>query len=144
MKIGIPHLLAVLFSLAFFVGCESFYLSQSNMFVDEDGAVIAVDYGKIDKDHISTFTTPNGKELEFKSRFSVRVVMPDGTSFQAYQCFNELLYGALYRSNDEKWTYHANGSSCTVYELVEGKLYKPVFFGVVCRGPEKPSVEQRR
>ena len=138
----------VLFLLAFagllLAGCESFYLSQSDMFVDEDGAVIAVEYGKIDRDHVSTFIAPNGKELEFKSRFSVRVVMPDGASFQAYQCFNELLSGALYRSDNGRWTYHANGSSCTVYEQIEEKLYKPVFSGVVCRGPGKPSVEQRR
>ena len=125
-------------------GCTSFNLSQTNRFINEDGEVISVDYGSGNSEYVTTFTAPNGKEFDFKSKLRVRVTMPDGERFYAFQCFNELLSGTLYRSANEKWSYHANGFTCTVYRQNDQGLFAPVFEGVVCQSPEKPHPEQRR
>ena len=126
-------------------GCTSFNLSQTNRFINEDGEVISVDYGSGDSDYVTTFKSPmNGVEHDFKSKLRVRVTMPDGARFMAFQCFNELRSGTLYRSGNEKWSFHANGFTCTVYRLNERNQYEPVFNGVVCQSPQKPGKEQRR
>ena len=134
-------------SLLFLAGCTSFNLSQTNRFIDDDGQTITVDYGTGDSDHVSKFKSPmNGREFEFKSKLRVRVYLPDGTKFYAFQCMNDFTSGTLYKSDDEEWAYHANGFTCSVYKKVRETQpqYEPVFQGVVCQSPVKPRPEQRR
>ena len=146
MKIKIPHLLAAVFSLVLLSGCTSFNLRQTVRFINEDGDIIVVDYGDGDSEYVTKFNAPRtGKPLEFKSKLRVFVTMPDGESFYAFECVNELRTGAMYQSSDEEWYYHANGFVCTVYHRIgDTRDFKPVFTGVVCQSPEKPRPEQRR
>lgn len=122
-------------------GCVSFTPQQSSLFTDEVGNITSVDYGRSKTDHESKFTAPNGKVLTMKSKLGVRVTLPDGTGFTAWECMNPLRTGTMYRSGNEKWMYHANGVSCRVFKKVlnpEGKEdYLVVFEGIICEGPKK-------
>ena len=146
MKLKFSWCRAATFSLLLFVGRTSFNLKQTVRFINEDGDVIVVDYGDGNSDYVTKFTVPKtGKQMEFKSKNRVFLTMPDGTSFYAFECVNELRTGAMYQSADEEWFYHANGFVCTVYRRV-GKTQDlaPVFTGVVCQTPERSRPEQRR
>ena len=132
-------LAAALFAL--FAGCTSFSPQQSSMFTDSDGNIVAVEYGRSKSDHKSNFTAPNGKVVEMKSKLGVRVTLPDGESFLAWECMNVLPSGTMYRSDNEKWMYHANGISCRVFEKAQNANgeddYLEVFEGIICEGPKK-------
>ena len=127
-------------------GCTSFSPQQTLLFTDENGNVISVDYGRSKKDHESKYTAPNGQVLTMKSPLAVRVTLPDGTDFVAWKCMNppQLLSGTTYRSDNEKWIYHAYGTACQVFREAlnpEGqKDYLIVFEGIVCEGPKKESL----
>ena len=74
-----------------FSGCQSYRLVQRNVFADDDGHVIVVDYGRSEKEHVNTFVSPvTGKEMEFRSKLVVEVQLPDGDTFKAWQCMNFL------------------------------------------------------
>ena len=124
--------------LMFLTGCVSFILTQRCVFVDEDGKFTTVEYGSGKSEHTTTFTSPgNGKEMEFKSKLRVRVHLPN-ESFTAYQCMNVLQSGTMYRTDDKKWLFHANGFTCSVYRQTEDeKDYLLVFQGVLCESPKK-------
>ncbi len=128
-------------------GCTSFRPLQSSLFTDEQGNVVAVDYGRDAKERESKFTAPNGKVMTMKSRLKVRVTLPDGTDFIAWECMNPLRSGTMYRTSDEKWMYHANGISCTVFrESVNPRGerdYLVVFEGIICQGPKKDGADAR-
>ena len=132
-------LAAALFAL--FAGCTSFSPQQLSMFTDSDGNIVAVEYGRSKSDHKSNFTAPNGKVVEMKSKLGVRVTLPDGESFLAWECMNVLPSGTMYRSDNEKWMYHANGISCRVFEKAQNANgeddYLEVFEGIICEGPKK-------
>ena len=122
-------------------GCTTFKPTQSSMFTDEEGNVIVVDYGRDRKDHESTYTAPNGKVMTMKSKLKVRVTLPDGTDFLAWECMNEMPTGTMYRSNNRKFMFHANGISCRVFEKAvnpQGQEdYLLIFEGLICEGPKK-------
>ena len=122
-------------------GCASFTPMQTSLFTDEDGNVISVDYGRAEKDHESKFTAPNGKVMTMKSKLAVKVTLPDGTDFVAWECMNTLPSGTMYKSDNEKWMYHANGITCQVFTASvnpEGKNdYLLIFEGIICEGPKK-------
>jgi len=132
-------LAAALFAL--FAGCTSFSPQQLSMFTDSDGNIVAVEYGRSKSDHKSNFTAPNGKVVEMKSKLGVRVTLPDGERFLAWECMNVLPSGTMYRSDNEKWMYHANGISCRVFEKAQNANgeddYLEVFEGIICEGPKK-------
>ena len=113
-------------------GCSSFTPMQTSLFTDEDGNIISVEYGRAKNDHETKFTAPNGKVMTMKSKLAVRVTLPDGDDFVAW---------TMYRSDNERWMYHANGISCRVFESAinpEGKSdYLLVFEGIICEGPKK-------
>ena len=120
-------------------GCRSYDLVQRNIFADDDGNVVIVDYGRSEKPHVNTFISPvTGKEMEFKSKLVVEVELPDGDDFTAWQCMNFLPYGTMYRSDNKKWMMLANGFSCTVYIRTEEDetQYREVYRGVLCDTPE--------
>ena len=122
-------------------GCASFDPMQTSLFTDENGNIVSVDYGRSKKDHESKFTAPSGKVMTMKSKLAVRVTLPDGTDFVAWECMNPLSSGTMYRTNNEKWMYHANGITCQVFSKTvnpEGKEdYLLVFEGMICEGPKK-------
>ena len=129
---------ALLFSLVLFAGCTTFTPLQSSMFTDEDGNIVVVDYGRDQKEHESKFYAPNGREMTMRSKLKVRVTLPDGYTFIAWECMNPLATGTMYRSNNEKWMFHANGISCRAFRQTDDKRdYLVIFEGIICEGPKK-------
>ncbi len=124
----------VAFALA---GCASFHQTQRVKFVDDDGRFAEVVYGYGDKDHITTWTSPiNGKEIELKSKLRVKVSLENGPSFLAYQCMNTLRSGTMYKTDNDRWMFLANGFTSAVFELDEAnEEYKAIFEGVLCQPP---------
>ena len=134
----------LLLALALAAGCQSYTIVQRNVFSDEDGNLVVVEYGRSDSDHVNTFVSPaTGKEMEFKSKLVVRAELPDGTRFKAWQCMNFLARGTMYKTDNERWMLLANGFSCTVYRQTEEDetRYAEVFRGVLC---DTPDVGERR
>ena len=107
-------------------GCATFTRSQTNLFVDEDGNCISVDYGTRSKDHVFKMISPgNGQPMEFSSPLMVKITLPNGDRISAYRCFNPLPVGL------------ANGFSCTIYEqLPDESDYVHVFDGVLAKGAD--------
>ena len=125
-------------ALAFAAGCQSYDILQKNVFVDEDGNVVTVEYGRSESDHVSRFVAPaTGKEMEFRSRLVVRAELPDGTRFTAWQCMNFLARGTMYKTGNERWMLLAEGFSCVVYRRTEEDpaRYLEVYRGVLCDTP---------
>ena len=127
--------------LVMFAGCVSFKPQQACMFTDSEGDIVAVEYGRTKREHKSNFVAPSGKVMESKSSRAVRVTLPDGESFLAWECMNSLPSGTMYRSGDENWMYHANGISCRVFHKAVNPGtgqddYLVVFEGIVCQGPK--------
>ena len=120
-------------------GCQSYEIVQRNVFSDEDGNLVAVDYGRSDKDHVNTFVVPTtGKEMEFKSKLVVKASLPDGESFTAWQCMNFMRRGTMYKTDDDRWMLLANGFSCVVFRQAEDdpESYREVYRGVLCDTPD--------
>lgn len=130
----------VLFALgALLSGCHSFDIVQSNVFSDDDGNVLVIDYGRSDKPHTNTFVSPaNGETLEFKSTLVIEVTLPNGKHFIAWQCMNFLQSGTMYKTDDEEWMVHVNGFSAMLYQQTkENKTrYLEVYRGILCDSPE--------
>ena len=132
-------------ALAFAAGCQSFDILQKNVFVDEDGNVVTVEYGRSTSDHVSKFIVPaTGKEMEFKSKLVVRAELPDGTRFTAWQCMNFLARGTMYKTGNDKWMLLADGFSCAVYHQTEEDKtrYLEVYRGVLCDTPGERKVKK--
>ncbi|MBO5751040.1 MAG: hypothetical protein J6R80_01390 [Kiritimatiellae bacterium] len=125
--------------LAFAAGCQSYEIVQRNIFSDEDGNIVSVDYGRSDTDHVNTFVAPlTGKEMEFRSKLMVRAELPDGEKFTAWQCMNFLRRGTMYKTDNERWMLLANGFSCSVFRKDEESDggYLEVYRGVLCDTPD--------
>ena len=121
-------------------GCQSYQIVQRNVFADDDGRVIVVDYGRSDSDHYNSFVSPvTGKEMDFHTRLVVKVQLPDGDTIKAWQCMNFLPRGTMYMTDNEEWKVLANGFSCIIYHQTGEKPprdYLEVFRGVICDTPE--------
>jgi len=134
---NILHTVAAAFAALALAGCTSFHQTQVVKFVDDDGRFAEVVYGYGDKDHVTTWTSPiNGKEIELKSKLRVKVYMEDGPGFMAFQCMNTLGSGTMYKTDNDRWMFLANGFTCAVFELEDGSDdYKSIFQGVLCQPP---------
>ena len=47
---------ALLLALA---GCQGYTVVQRNVFADDNGNIVAVDYGRSERDHVNTFVSPD-------------------------------------------------------------------------------------
>ena len=122
-------------AVALLQGCLSYTIVQRNVFVDDRGNAVAVEYGRSESEHVNSFRSPvNGDEMEFRSKLVVRAELPDGDTFKAWQCMNFLPYGTMYRTDNDEWMLHANGFTCTIYQQSEEDetKYREVFRGVLC------------
>ena len=120
-------------------GCQSYEIVQRNVFSDEDGNLVAVDYGRSEKAHVNTFVAPmTGKEMEFKSKLVVRAELPDGETFTAWQCMNFMRRGTMYKTDNGRWMLLADGFSCVVFRQAEDDPdnYREVYRGVLCDTPD--------
>lgn len=121
-------------------GCASRRIVQTNVFSDEDGRLVRVDYGRSERDHVNTFISPvTGEELEFKSKLLVEVSLYDGESFTAWQCMNFMRSGTMYKTDDEEYMLLAAGFSCVIYARDDEGRYAEVYRGVLCDSPELPT-----
>ena len=127
--------------LSLLSGCQSYEIVQRNIFADDDGNVVVVDYGRSESDHCNTFVSPvTGKELEFRSKLVVKVQLPDGDDFKAWQCMTTLPRGTLYQSDNGEWKFLANGFSCMIYHRTgepPPRDYLEVYRGVICETPDR-------
>ena len=118
------------------LGCQSYEIVQQNVFADDDGNVVVVDYGRSDSDHYNTFISPTtGKEMDFHSKLMVRVRLPDGDTIKAWQCMNFLPRGTLYMTDNGEWKALANGFSFIIYHRTDEpppRDYLEVYRGVIC------------
>ena len=125
-------------------GCatSSFKPLRESQFVDENRRYILVEYGKGDVRE-TEFTTSTGVRLPFKSSLQVRVTLPDGEQFVAYQNMSPM--GNLYLTEDRKWEYFEEGTGCILAEqAADGDGYLMRFQGVLCRnGSVKPVTERK-
>ena len=140
------RLCAIAVAALAFAGCQSYEIVQRNVFSDEDGNLVAVDYGRSDKDHVNTFIAPTtGREMEFKSKLVVRAELPDGETFTAWQCMNFMPRGTMYKTDNGRWMLLANGFSCIVYRQVEDDPgnYREVYRGVLCETPDIGRAKER-
>ena len=118
-----------------FAGCQSYTVVQQNIFADDDGNVVVVDYGRSESEHHNTFRSPvTGKEMDFRTKLVVKVRLPDGDGIKAWQCMNFLPRGTMYMTDDEEWKVLANGFSCIIYHRTDEKppRYLEVYRGVIC------------
>ena len=117
-------------------GCQSYQIVQRNVFADDDGRVIVVDYGRSDSDHYNSFVSPvTGKEMDFHTRLVVKVQLPDGDTIKAWQCMNFLPRGTMYESDGGEWKVLMNGFSTVIYHRTgepPPREYLEVYRGVMC------------
>ena len=129
----------------FLPGCQSYDIVQKNVFADDDGNVVVVSYGRSGSDHVNTFVSPvTGEELEFKSKLMVKIELPDGDTFKAWQCMNFLPSGTMYKTDNEEWIVYVNGFTCALYCQTEedDTRYLEVYKGVLCDTPEMKDVKR--
>lgn len=129
---------------AFCAGCATwcFDAERSARFVDENARYIHVDYGK--EEHESTFVTPHGVTLPFRSKLKVLVTMPDGERFVAYHVMSPA--GVLYKPDDGSWEYFEEGTSCIVGQRdpdAKDGSYILRFRGVMCANLRPPAENKR-
>ena len=135
------HILAVA-ATALLAGCATwtFEPTRSSKFVNERNEYILVDYGI--EEHESTFIGPGGVEMPFRSKLKVRVEMPDGTRFVAYQ--NMSTEGRLYVSDNERWKFLEKGVAAYVAERApDGKGYLLRYQGTLCASVRNPKNEKQ-
>lgn len=112
-------------------GCATwrFDAKRSAEFVNEEGVKIVVDYGSERRE--SECVAPNGIHLKFVGNLKVRVSIPDGPRFVAYQTMSEA--GVLYESDDGRWRYFEQGTSCALAERISDERgFALRFEGVLC------------
>jgi len=117
-------------------GCNTFTATQTSSFADENGNILTVTYGQLEDNHETVFVSPvDGRRIDMKSRLAVRLELPGGKRVKAYQCMNMLATGTMYKTDDDKWLFHANGTTCSLYLVDEkGTDWVLVFDGTLSGG----------
>lgn len=103
--------------------------------MNEENAYLQVDYGI--EEHVSTFVGPGGVRMPFRSNLKVRVELPDGRRFVAFQ--NMSTEGRLYVSDDEAWKFLEKGVAAYVAERAsDGRGYVLRYQGTLCANVRNP------
>ena len=124
-------------------GCATwtFEPTRSSKFVNERNEYITVDYGI--EEHESTFIGPGGVEMPFKSKLKVRVTMPDGERFVAYQ--NLSTEGRLYVTDNGRWRFLERGVAAYVAERAPDKNGHILRYqGTLCASVRNPKNEKKQ
>ena len=135
------HVLSVAVA-ALLAGCATwtFEPTRSSKFVNEQNEYILVDYGI--EEHESTFIGPGGVRMPFRSKLKVRITMPDGTRFVAYQ--NMSTEGRLYVSDNERWRFLERGVAAYVAERAPDKNgFLLRYQGTLCASVRNPNNQQK-
>ena len=127
---------------ALLAGCATwtFEPTRSSKFVNERNEYILVDYGI--EEHESTFIGPGGVKMPFKSKLKVRVTMPDGERFVAFQ--NMSAEGRLYVTDNGRWRFLERGVAAYVAERAPEKDgYLLRYQGTLCANVRNPENEKK-
>ena len=109
--------------------------------MNEHNEYIVVDYGV--EEHESTFIGPGGVRMPFKSKLKVRVEMPDGTRFVAFQ--NMSTEGRLYVTDNGRWRFLERGVAAYVAERAPDKNgFLLRYQGTLCANVRNPEKEKKR
>ena len=113
---------AALFALAGLCGCATltFKSTRSTRFINMDGQIVCVDYGKEKR----TETLPNGLVCTFEGK--VRLQLPEGKRIVLYHTMSTS--GVRYASADKRYAFIEMGPYCIV-----SQKGKPIFEGFFCR-----------
>jgi hypothetical protein len=136
MKIS-KRVLVLSLAAGLLAGCAtwSFKPTRTSRFVNEENVYLLVDYGI--EEHVSTFIGPGGVRMPFRSNLKVRVELPDGERFVAFQ--NMSTEGRLYVSEDEEWKYLEKGVAAYVAQRAEnGRGYLLRYQGTLCANVRNP------
>lgn len=118
-------------------GCQSYVIVQSNIFSDDDGNVVRVDYGRSDEKHENYYENPtNGQKEKYLSNLVIDVYLPDGDSLTAWECMNFTSEGTMYKTDNDRWMIQVTGFSCRVYRMANRNLYREVYRGILCDSPK--------
>ena len=131
-------------ALLLLAGCATWTFEplRSQRFVDDANNYVLVDYGSEKEPRPSTFVLSNGVKLPFKSKLKVRVELPDGTRFVAYQRMSET--GNLYLTDDGEYEYFEQAAACIVARRArDGRGFNGIFQGVLCASVRNPMAEKR-
>ena len=124
-------------------GCATwtFEPTRTSKFVNERNEYIVVDYGI--EEHESTFIGPGGVVMPFKSKLKVRVTMPDGERFVAYQ--NLSTEGRLYVTDNGRWRFLERGVAAYVAERAPDKNGHILRYqGTLCASVRNPKNEKKQ
>ena len=111
-------------------------------FVDDNNNYLHVDYGRDTEDHESTAVLDNGVRWPFKSKNMVRVELPDGTCFTAYQNLSPT--GNLYKTEDGEWEFFESGAGCIVARFEKARSGSVTRFrGTLCATVRNPANVKR-
>ena len=153
---GIPHCADICYNLYMFskarlilaagalalAGCESFETERSRRFVDENGAVVSVEYAR-GEERTTQFVAPNGAKMPYKSKLKVRVTMPDGERFVAYQ--NLSTEGRLYVTDNGRWRFLERGVAAYVAERAPDKNGHVLRYqGTLCASVRNPKNRKKQ
>ena len=128
---------------ALLAGCATwtFEPTRTSKFVNERNEYIVVDYGI--EEHESTFVGPGGVKMPFKSKLKVRVTMPDGERFVAYQ--NLATEGRLYVTDNGRWRFLERGVAAYVAERAPDKNGHILRYqGTLCASVRNPKNEKKQ
>lgn len=128
---------------ALLAGCATwtFEPTRTSKFVNERNEYIVVDYGI--EEHESTFIGPGGVEMPFKSKLKVRVTMPDGERFVAYQ--NLSTEGRLYVTDNGRWRFLERGVAAYVAERAPDKNGHVLRYqGTLCASVRNPKNRKKQ
>ena len=119
-------------------GCVSFEQTFANSFMDEEGNIVHVVNGRLSSDHVFKVVSPgNGQLVDYKSKEAVKITLPDGRDFTAYQTLNTIPIGNMYMTDDEDIVYVTNGLMCRIYAMLEdGSDHLLVFEGNLTKNVE--------
>lgn len=126
-------------------GCATwtFEPTRSQRFVDESNNYVHVDYGSEKEARTSVFQFSNGAKMPFRSKLKVRVELPDGTRFVAYQRMSPA--GTLYMTDDEEYEYFEQATGCIVARRAQdGRGYLIKYQGVLCASVRNPLEEKKQ
>lgn len=130
----------ILHSSFFFLlsGCVAFDPTFTNSFLDDEGNVVSVVHGRLSEDHVTQIESPgNGRLVDYKSKEAVKITLPDGQVFTAYQTLNTLRIGNMYKTDDDGLIYVTNGLMCRIYAMLEdGSDHLLIFEGNLTKTPE--------
>jgi hypothetical protein len=132
------NILFVALAASMLPGCASFLLQQTDSFVDGDGNVITVEYGRRSRPYEYEIVSPiNGFKLPCKDDKMVRIMLPDQKQITCRLCQNDSPrgQGTMYMTTDKRWKFLTVGLASWIFIRDEARRdYLLVFEGNLAPG----------